>query len=157
MKVDVENKLSEKRSKQLATSLNRMLRDFLKTFKDIKQYENSNINIKFDNNEIFSFGIIYENNNNIVCGYSYFNKYGEKQEEIPLQAALNIIKYTREIENMFKTNLKDNTLEAYFTEQSIDKIPIFKEKEKDLERKIVNEPIEKIEVENVLYDERDDF
>lgn len=58
---------------------------------------------------------------------------------------------------MFKTNLKDNTLEAYFTEQSIDKIPIFKEKEKDLERKIVNEPIEKIEVENVLYDERDDF
>lgn len=157
MKVDVENKLSEKRSKQLATSLNRMLRDFLKTFKDIKQYENSNINIKFDNNEIFSFGIIYENNNNIVCGYSDINKYGEKQEEIPLQAALNIIKYTREIENMFKTNLKDNTLEAYFTEQSIDKIPIFKEKEKDLERKIVNEPIEKIEVENVLYDERDDF
>lgn len=157
MKVDVENKLSEKRSKQLATSLNRMLRDFLKTFKDIKQYENSNINIKFNNNEIFSFGIIYENNNNIVCGYSYINKYGEKQEEIPLQAALNIIKYTREIENMFKTNLKDNTLEAYFTEQSIDKIPIFKEKEKDLERKTVNEPIEKIEVENVLYDERDDF
>ena len=45
MKVDVENKLSEKRSKQLATSLNRMLRDFLKTFKDIKQYENSNINL----------------------------------------------------------------------------------------------------------------
>lgn len=67
---------------------------------------------------------------------------------------MNICKYGLDIENHLHNNSKEIIIEAYFTEQSLDKFPIFKENDIGLEQKLKNIDTD-IEAENIEVDAED--
>lgn len=92
MKIDCENKLSEKKAKELSTSLNYLVNNIINVLLK-KNVERGSFKIKFDNDSVFSIITFKEK-----VFVSYVDKYQKKKEMLSLQDALNINKYARDIE-----------------------------------------------------------
>lgn len=140
MKINIENKLNEKQTKELVSSFKRLVRFTFKYFDTIQNKDVNDIyqlTLKFDNGNKFS---IYQYNvdNQIIRDITYVNKYDETMEKISLQQLMNICKYGLDIENHLHNNSKEIIIETYFTEQSLDKFPIFKLNDIGLEQKLKN-------------------
>lgn len=146
MKIDIGDKLDEKQSKELISSIKRLIaytyHIFEKTVKEDK--ESKSLTIEFDNGDIFLINTTL-NNNKYINTYNYYDNCDNKKKEIPLQSALNINKYCRDIEIKLKNN-SNVIIEGYFTEQKLGKFPIFKLEDVGLEQKIKTES-EDIELE----------
>lgn len=156
MKINIENKLNEKQTKELVSSFKRLVRFTYKYFDTIQNKDANDVyqlTLKFDNGNKFS---IYQYNidNQIIRDITYVNKYDEIMEKISLQQLMNICKYGLDIENHLHNNSKEIIIEAYFTEQSLDKFPIFKENDIGLEQKLKNIDTD-IEAENIEVDAED--
>lgn len=119
MIIDCENKLTDKQIKELKTSLNLMINNIVKYLKKKQNNVDKTVfNIVFNNGDKFSIICLNKYFNKV----SYINKYGEEQDIIPLQSALNINKYVKDIENNIKIHRNNLSFIAYYTEQPIDKI-----------------------------------
>ena len=151
MIIDCEYKLTEIQAKELKTSLNYLVNNILSFLKKKEyNYYKNKFSIIFNNKNVFSIILI----KNEFVQLSYINIYGEDNESISLQDALNINKYALDIENHI---LYDNldSFEAYYTEQNIDKIiPIFTERNKKLRIIINNNDNKKnyIDIKNTIED-----
>lgn len=124
MVIDCEEKLNEKQAKELLTSFNNLIRNIADTLRQspasIKTFF-----ILFDNKNEFNI-TIYNN----YAYMEYIDIYGNTKEELSLQEVLNINKYSKDIENKLEQIKETGSfqLEAYFTEQDVNKmIPIFAE------------------------------
>lgn len=124
MKIDCENKLSEKKAKELSTSLNYLVNNIIDVLLK-KNVEKGSFKIKFDNDSVFSIITFKEK-----VFVSYVDKYQKKKEMLSLQDALNINKYARDIEYQLLQIDNNHVIKAFYTEQNIEKlIAIFAEKE----------------------------
>lgn len=134
IKINIENKLNEKRSKELKYSINEMINTVInKFYKKIcsEKIDNSSYHfeMEFDNNNSFYIDLIYTNKE-LIVDYGYIDYKGEHKNVISLQEALNINKYSKDIEYNLDKFLQNNEHRFYgcFTTQNIDtKIPIFNE------------------------------
>ena len=117
MIIDCENKLTDKQIKELKTSLNLMINNIVKYLKKRQNNVDKTVfNIVFNNGDKFSIICLNKYFNKV----SYINKYGEEQDIIPLQSALNIVfEFILAISEILSANL---SFTAYYTEQPIDKI-----------------------------------
>lgn len=119
MIIDCENKLTDKQVRELKTSVNLMINNIIRYLNQKQNNMDRTVfSITFDNGDKFLI-ICLKNHFNKV---SYINKYGEEQDTIPLQSALNINKYAKDIENSIKIHRNNLSFTAYYTEQPIDKI-----------------------------------
>ena len=96
MKINMNNEIGEKDTKQVISSFKRLVRYVLYTFsQDLLEKKDKSLEIAFDNNEQFYVGIAFtDNKDEIIAGYTYFDAYGNELEEISLQQILNINKYS---------------------------------------------------------------
>lgn len=96
MKINMNNEIGEKDTKQVISSFKRLVRYVLYTFsQDLLDKKDKSLEIAFDNNEQFYVGIAFtDNKDEIIAGYTYFDAYGNELEEISLQQILNINKYS---------------------------------------------------------------
>lgn len=145
--------VNEKFIKELSSSLDNMISDAVKLFKDIKPkhkgtYE-SDITIAFDTGE--RFHITYQKKSDkerIVAGME--NAYGITNNNLTFEQALIINKYCLEIQNLIKSKRisiekgepfsKEKHIEGSYTLPSSKKIPIYGEKTDGLHFK-KNEPV----------------
>lgn len=142
MQIDFENKLGEKKSKLLLTSLNNMISQIIS--KVSKMEENNFFQINFDNGDMFYIG-----NNNI----SYVNIIGQELDIISLNTALNINKYVLDIQFKIKNIDKNNSLIGCYTEQDLTKrIPVYGEHEN-----IVHESASYLSGVNIVYDRNEEI
>ena len=120
MKINMNNEIGEKDTKQVISSFKRLVRYILYTFsQDLLDKKDKSLEITFDNNEQFYVGIAFtDNKDEIIAGYTYFDAYGNELEEISLQQILNINKYSLNIQNMLKEDNRNYKINAYFTEQT---------------------------------------
>lgn len=151
MKININNEIGEKDTKQVISSFKRLVRYILYTFsQDLLDKKDKSLEITFDNNEQFYVGIAFtDNKDEIIAGYTYFDAYGNELEEISLQQILNINKYSLNIQNMLKEDNYNYKINAYFTEQTPFDIKIFKENDVGLEQKLKDEDIGEINIDNV--------
>lgn len=96
MKINMNNEIGEKDTKQVISSFKRLVRYVLYTLsQDLLDKKDKSLEIAFDNNEQFYVGIAFtDNKDEIIAGYTYFDAYGNELEEISLQQILNINKYS---------------------------------------------------------------
>lgn len=96
MKINMNNEIGEKDTKQVISSFKRLVRYILYIFsQDLLDKKDKSLEITFDNNEQFYVGIAFtDNKDEIIAGYTYFDAYGNELEEISLQQILNINKYS---------------------------------------------------------------
>lgn len=151
MKINMNNEIGEKDTKQVISSFKRLVRYVLYTFsQDLLDKKDKSLEITFDNNEQFYVGITFtDNKDEIIAGYTYFDAYGNELEEISLQQILNINKYSLNIQNMLKEDNHNYKINAYFTEQTPFDIKIFKENDVGLEQRLKDEDIGEINIDNV--------
>lgn len=151
MKINMNNEIGEKDTKQVISSFKRLVRYILYTFsQDLLDKKDKSLEITFDNNEQFYVGITFtDNKDEIIAGYTYFDAYGNELEEISLQQILNINKYSLNIQNMLKEDNHNYKINAYFTEQTPFDIKIFKENDVGLEQRLKDEDIGEINIDNV--------
>lgn len=151
MKVNVNNELSEKQTKQLISSFKRLIAYIVLEFNKDNKNNNKSFVIKFDNDEYLQINTL-KGKNNYIYNYGYYNKYDELKENIPIQAIENINKYSLNVIEILKRHEKNYILNGFYTKQEIVDFPIFKEKDTGLEQKLKNIHIN-IEAENIIEED----
>jgi hypothetical protein len=149
--INFENKLSEKNAKLLSSSINQMISAISEELKQqIDDISTTNeFIIHFDNGNTFRITVFIQDEF-IYSSCKYENNYGERQETISLQDALNINKYARDIEILLSKLQPNYTFEAYYTEQPLNRLlPVFREREK---LTIQKTDYSNINVTNIQYD-----
>ena len=148
LKIDIQNSLNEKKNKELVSSMKRLIAFTFYNFEHniLSDKENKKLIIEFNNGDTFTISSTLLNGK-YINSYSYQDNCDNNLKTIPLQAALNINKYSGDIEARLK-NKDDIMIEACYTEQSLDKFPIFKLNDAGLEQKLKNIVID-IETENI--------
>ena len=138
MLIDAEGLLNEKQANELKTSLTNMLKDFSRVLSSSLSVHKTRteLSIMFDNHKSLMLRVSRTGPDSYLSDMQLMDKYGELHSEMSLQDALNILKYTRNYENMIKSFYKIKSVNKTFpthltgcyTAQSLDKlIPIYNE------------------------------
>lgn len=157
MKIDIENKLNEKQTKELLTSIKRLFYTTIRIFSNnLNNKQEKELSVEFDNGDAFIINLAKENDNNIILKCGFYDCYGEIIEKIPLQHILNLNKYSLEIKQQLENGINNINLQAYYTEQKLSNFPIFDSKNKKLEQQNIDytDKVD-IDIENVLDEELD--
>ncbi len=158
MIIETGGQINEKRSKELATSLNNMIYSIFMELSEEMSKNPTDQSIKtwqleFDNGNTLYIEV-EQTSNGIKKSVTFYDCDGEERETISLQDALNVNKYTKDIENQVQQAYKGKAfkcLYGYYTEQPIDKEIIIYDEHNNKERiKIIKSKLDGILPENSI-------
>lgn len=151
LSINIEQSFGEKISKELATSIEYILKYIASKVNDKITNKNLEFTIQFNTGERFAIIVKPSKVREINADIEYYNQNNKETNEIPLQVALNVCNYATSIEDEIDKYIdsRKNVLKIHYKTQRLDEaIGIFLEN-KINERNQLNNDIHSISVRSI--------